>query len=207
MARHPAPDTRDRVLDTAARLFYAKGVRAVGLQEIIDQAGVGKSSVYREFASKDELVVAWLNRSRRGWWQMTEAATAPYDGDPARQLLAIVEAVRDEIETAGFRGCRFLNTAAEFPDPDHPGNREAAEHLEEIHQQLTTLADGAGADDPDALASELLLVIDGMYANASVLGQSGPARRGIALAEELIARRTSGRTDTSPRESISRAGD
>lgn len=117
MARPPAADTRDRVLDTAARLFYAHGIRAVGLQRVIDEAGVGKSSVYREFASKDELVAAWLHRSRDGWWEMTEAAMAPHAGDPARQLLDIVEAVRSEIEDEGFRGCRWRLSAPDTRAP------------------------------------------------------------------------------------------
>src|SRR5262245_62762510 len=115
MARRPAPDTKDRVLDVAARLFYAHGVRAIGLQQVIDETGIGKSSVYRAFPSKDDLVVAWLHRSRKAWWTTTGQATSRFDGDPARQLLAIVESVRDEVAADAFRGCPFHNTSTEFP--------------------------------------------------------------------------------------------
>jgi AcrR family transcriptional regulator len=190
MARRPALDTKDRVLDVAARLFYTHGVRAVGLQQVIDETGIGKSSVYRVFASKDDLVVAWLHRSREAWWTMTAKATSRFDGDPGRQLLAVVESVRDEVGAVGFRGCPFHNTSTEFPDPAHPGNREAAEHVREIRDQLTRLARDAQADDPAALADELLLIIDGMYANAPILGAQGPARIGVALAADRIRRRT-----------------
>jgi AcrR family transcriptional regulator len=190
MARTPAPDTRDRVLDVAARLFYAHGVRAVGLQQVIDETGIGKSSVYRVFASKDDLVVAWLHRSRQAWWTMTAEATSRFNGDPARQLLAIVERVHDEVEADSFRGCPFHNTNTEFPDPAHPGNREAVEHVREIHDQLTRIGRDAQADDPAALADELLLIIDGMYANAPILGARGPARVGVALAADRIRQRT-----------------
>jgi AcrR family transcriptional regulator len=192
VARTPDPQLRERVLDTAARLFYRDGVRAVGLQQVIDEAGVGKSSVYREFASKDDLVAAWLNQSRAAWWERA-AAIAERHTDPARRLLELVSAVYDEIADPGFRGCRFLNTSSEFRDPDHPGHRESAEHLREIREQFVSLARDAGADDPVALADELVLIVDGMYSNGAVLGADGPASRGVAAAAERIAARTGAR--------------
>jgi AcrR family transcriptional regulator len=189
MARTPDPQLRERVLETAARLFYRDGVRAVGLQQVIDEARVGKSSVYREFASKDDLVAAWLHRSRAAWWARA-AVIAERHADPARQLLELVGAVHDEIADPGFRGCRFLNTSSEFRDLDHPGHRESVEHLREIREQFVSLAREAGADDPVALADELALIVDGMYANGAVLGADGPASRGVAAAADRIAART-----------------
>lgn len=150
---------------------------------------MGKSSVYREFATKDELVVAWLHRSRAGWFAATQAAMAHHVGDPARQLLAIVETVQAEIDDDGFRGCRFLNTNTEFPDPAHPAHREAVAHLEDIRQQLAEVARRTEADDAERLADELMLIIDGMYANAGVLGKAGPAQLGLSMAADLIASR------------------
>jgi AcrR family transcriptional regulator len=194
VARTPDPQLRERVLDTAARLFYRDGVRAVGLQQVIDEAGVGKSSVYRQFASKDDLVAAWLNRSRAAWWERA-ARIAERDPDPAHQLLELVGAVYDEIADPGFNGCRFLNTSNEFRDPDHAGHRESVEHLREIHEQFASLARQAGADDPGALADELVLIVDGMYANGAVLGPGGPAGRGVSAAAERIAARTGVRVE------------
>lgn len=182
------------MLDTAARLFYRDGVRAVGLQQVIDEAGVGKSSVYRQFASKDDLVAAWLNRSRAAWWERAARIAERY-ADPARQLLELVGAVYDEIADPGFRGCRFLNTSNEFRDPEHAGHRESAEHLREIREQFASLARQAGADDPVALADELVLIVDGMYANGAVLGAGGPASRGVGAAADRIAARTGVRVE------------
>jgi AcrR family transcriptional regulator len=189
MARTPDPEIRRRVLEAAARLFYRDGVRAVGLQQVIDEAKVGKSSVYREFASKDDLVAAWLKDSRKHWWERANAIAERHPA-PAEQMLALVRAVYDEIADPGFRGCRFLNTSGEFRDPDHPGHRESVGHLRDIHKQFADLAGLAGADDPNVLADELMLIIDGMYANGAVLGAGAPAARGLELAGERIRQPT-----------------
>jgi AcrR family transcriptional regulator len=190
MARQASSDTRDRVLTAAGRLFNGRGVHVVGLQQVIDEAGLGKSSVYREFTSKDELVAAWLHQDRELWWAMTTEVLATHDGRPDRQLLAIVEAVQAQVHDDDYRGCPFHNTHAEFPDPDHPANREATEHVGQIHGQLLELATAAGANDPAALADELMLIIDGMYANSPILGPSGPTRSGVALAAARIREHT-----------------
>ena len=97
MARRQAPGTRERILAVAARLFSRHGVRAVGMQQLVDETGLGKSLVYREFASKDDLVAAWLRDNDQAWVKLADAATAPYEGDPARQLLALVEFVYDSV--------------------------------------------------------------------------------------------------------------
>jgi AcrR family transcriptional regulator len=189
MARPADPEIRRRVLEAAARLFYRHGVRAVGLQQVIDEAKVGKSSVYRQFAGKDDLVAAWLADSRRFWWERAQTIAESHPA-PAEQLLALVRAVHDEVSEPGFRGCRFLNTSGEFRDPDHPGHRESAGHLRDIHTQFADLAERAGADDPHTLADELMIIIDGMYANGAVLGARGPAARGLQLAGERISHHT-----------------
>src|SRR3954462_6656246 len=90
VARRPAPGTRERILKVASELFSRHGVRAVGLQQVVDETGLGKSLLYREFASKDDLVVAWLHEMRAVWWEQTGKVIDRYPGDPARQLLGIV---------------------------------------------------------------------------------------------------------------------
>jgi len=110
MARTPAPGTRKRILDTASRLFGTHGVRAVGMQQMMDESGMGKSLLYREFPSKDDLVTAWLKATDEEWWAQAEEAIRVHEGDPARQLLAMVEFVRDGALIAEFHGCVFYNT-------------------------------------------------------------------------------------------------
>src|SRR3990170_2389957 len=129
MARTPAPDARDRILDNAARLFYAHGVHAVGMQQLIDETQCGKNFVYREFASKDDLVVAWLERCQHEWRVKTDKLARSYAGDPAGQLVAMVRDAADEATEPDFRGCALRNTHAEFADADHPAHRVSVEHL------------------------------------------------------------------------------
>jgi hypothetical protein len=119
-------------------------------------------------------------------WEATGKVMERYPGDPARQLLGIVEMVRDDVSAKSYFGCVYHNTSAEFRDPQHPGHQESVQHAREIRKQLRDLARVAGVDNPHELADQLLLIIDGIYASGSVLGPSGPARTGVQLAAELI---------------------
>src|SRR5262245_27226240 len=112
MARQPAPGARERILDTAARLFSDHGVHAVGQQQVVDECGCGKNLLYREFASKDELVVGYLERSRQTWLEEIERRLAPLAGDPRAQLLAFVQHAAESVATPGYRGCPFQNVHA-----------------------------------------------------------------------------------------------
>jgi AcrR family transcriptional regulator len=186
MARTPAPGTRRRILNAASRLFGEHGVRAVGMQQVIDETGVGKNLLYREFASKDDLVAAWLQESDALWWKQAESVTAPYAGDPVRQILALMEFFHESVGDPDFHGCIYYNTSSEFRDPDHPGRREAVAHLRRLRDWLRDLGAAARADDPEDLADALMLVIGGALSNGEVLGAAGPARVTIATADAII---------------------
>jgi AcrR family transcriptional regulator len=190
MGRRPAADARDRILDTAARLFDAHGVHAVGLQQIIDGCSCGKNLLYREFASKDDLVVAYLRRCVQDWETRVAAAIEPLAGDPAAQLLAIVRATVDKSACTPTRGCPLRNTLAEFPEPDHPAHRLAVEHFDGVRRQLHDLAKHTGARDPGTLADRIMLIIDGLYANGATLGPNGAAAAAVDFAEDVIAAAT-----------------
>ena len=181
MARQPAPGTRDRILDTAARLFTAHGVRAVGMQRIVDECGCGKNLLYREFPSKDALVVAHLARLRETWLAQVEEVTAPLAGDPAAQLVAITELASRQVGAVGYRGCAFRNCFTEFPD--HRVGGFAADHLADVRAHIGDLARQTGAERPDVLADQIWLVIEGMYASAAHPG----GERAGAIAVELVS--------------------
>jgi AcrR family transcriptional regulator len=185
MARSPAPGTRDRILDTAGRLFAEHGVRGVGLQQVVDECGCGKNLLYREFASKDDLVAAYLERNRVDWRERMAAAIATTD-DPVGQLLEIVRSAVGKVAGPDFRGCPFLNTHAEFPDPDHPAHQVAVDQLAEERALLRGIAEQAGAADPGALADRIVLILQGVNANAAVLGADGAATSAVAFADDVI---------------------
>lgn len=192
MARRQAPGTKERILAVASRLFSRHGVRAVGMQQLVDETGLGKSLVYREFAGKDDLVAAWLRDNDQAWVKLADAATAPHEGDPARQLLALVEFVYDSVRADEFYGCIFYNTLSEFRDPSHPGRQAALEHLDRLRRMLRRFGRAAGAADPKGLADSLLLVIGGTLINGVAFGGVGPAEQAIPVAEAIIQRAITG---------------
>lgn len=192
MARQPAPDTRDRILDTAARLFYEHGVRAVGMQQIVEECGCGKSLLYREFASKDDLVVAYLDRFRRDWAVLVADATRTLDGAPAAQLVVLAGLAAAQVDVPGYRGCAFRNCYAEFPADDNPAGRVAAEHLRGMRTQVEALAGRTGAADPDTLARRVWLVLEGLYASAAHPGgiRADDAAAAVAFVAEIVGAAT-----------------
>lgn len=185
MPRKPEPGVRERILGAACRLFQANGVHAVGLQQIIDEAGCGKNVLYREFRTKDELVAAFVERERENWSAGLREVAERVDG-PADQLLALVAMIAENSMAPGFRGCTISNTHAEFPDADHPVNRAATENFVFIRESLFELAQRAGAADPRTLADRLMLILDGLKVNGAAMGRAGAAAAAVTFAEETI---------------------
>ncbi len=185
MARTPAPGTRDRILDSATRLFQQHGARAVGTQQIIDDCGCGKNLLYREFQSKDDLVVAYLERCQREWAEIMDEATRPCTGDPAGQLVALVRAAAHQVADPAYQGCPFRTTHAQFPD-GHPAREITVRHVEDLRDRLIRLGEQARARDPRDLADRLRLIINGIYVDGSVLGPQGATRAAVTLAEQLV---------------------
>jgi AcrR family transcriptional regulator len=187
MARQPAAGVRAHILDTAAGLFDTHGIRAVGMQQIIDTYGCGKNLLYREFPSKDELVVAYLERCRQDSIKTVEKAIEPLAGDPGGQLVAIIRANAEKASCSGARGCPLRSTYAEFPDPDHPAHRVAAEHFADLRAQLQEIAEQTAATDPTALANRIMLILDGAHTNAATFGPAGATSAAVDFAEEVVA--------------------
>jgi AcrR family transcriptional regulator len=182
----PRAEREQRVLDVAADLFYARGVHEVGMDELIRATGFGKATVYRLFATKDELVGAYLRRLASDILAAIDRDVQAHADDPRAALQAILSAVADDIARPTFRGCPFNNASIEFADPAHPARVAAREYRAELLLRLRDLTDRLTSEGGEALASQLALLIDGMYVNAAHLGPRGPAAAGPALADALI---------------------
>ena len=188
--RRPALPRTEReriVLDTAARLFYARGVHEVGMDELVRETGLGKATVYRLYPTKDALVAAYRDRLARQILAEVDGQSATLP--PADALRAILAAVRADISRPGFRGCAFNNASIEYDDPRHPARTAAREYRTALHGRLRTMADRLLPDDPEharTLGGQLAVLVDGAYTNAAHLGPQGPAADGLALAGHLI---------------------
>ena len=174
-----------RVLDAAARLFYGEGIHTVGLQRVIDECGCGKNLLYTHFPSKDDLVAAYLERMRDAWDTTLHRELAPDEGDPAAQLIGVVRAVGRDVGTPGYRGCAFLNAAAEYPDAGHPVHALCAAHVSSIAAVLHKLATDAGLHDPQTVTDRLMLVVNGLRASGAALGTPAVATA-VGLAKDIV---------------------
>jgi AcrR family transcriptional regulator len=178
---------RQRILETASEMFYRDGIRAVGIDAIIARSGVAKMSLYRNFPSKDALVTAWLDNRNAFFWRRWDNAEASRAGEPRGQLEAILDMIAATTSHPKWRGCPFLNTGTEFPEPDHPARAVILANKRTVRARLRALAVAAAARDPDLLAQQLQLLIDGAYAIGQSLGPEGPARTVATAGRALIA--------------------
>jgi AcrR family transcriptional regulator len=182
--REPALDVRDRILGTASTLFYERGVRAVGVDLIVLEAAVAKTSLYRYFPTKDDLIVAFLEREDLEFWAQWDATVQRHAPDPRAELDSLLKWVGERVARPGYRGCPQLNVAAEFADPEHPARVVSAAHKLEQRRRLVAICKRLGAPKPDLLASQLALLIDGAFTSGALLlgDGAGKALRGAGAA-------------------------
>ena len=203
-ARAPEPaapsagkSARERILETASELFFRHGIRAVGIDTIIAQSGVAKMSLYRHFASKDDLVVAYLEWRDQTYWDWWDTVLAQHAGDPRAQLKALIQGIAERISNRSYRGCAFLNTASEFPTPadgsEHPAHAVSMAHKAELRRRLLDLATALEPRDPECLADQFLLLLNGAYATAPLLGAGWPRAALDSALDTLIAAQQDGR--------------
>jgi AcrR family transcriptional regulator len=183
-----AAETRERVLEVAHELFYWRGIRATGVDLIAAEAGVAPSTLYRLFESKDDLVAAYLERADRLYREWFEEAATGGGADPARRILAVFDALREQVQPERCRGCPFLMALTEFPAADNAAHLQAVATKAWVRwrfgQETNALAAANPAEAED-LADQLVLLMEGVYASAQALGADGPAQRARALAERL----------------------
>ncbi len=188
--RRSAAATREHLLTVAGQLFYRDGIRATGVDTVAAQADVAPTTLYRLFASKEDLVAAYVERCSAIYKVRLTAASSPTTGTPRQRILAVFDAFTEEALSDRSRGCPFLLALAEFPDPSSAAHQRAVSHkswLRALFQELVgELEAVVRVSDPDGLADRLALVAEGIYGSVQALGPSGPARQGRACAEALI---------------------
>ena len=178
---------RERILETADDLFYREGIHAVGIDTIIEKSGVAKMSLYRNFASKDDLVAAYLGARSQRYWQWWDSVMAGNSNEPRRQLRDLFEAIAIRARRPGFRGCAFLKAAAEFPEECAGARVVALAYKKELRKRLLKLCSTIGAHQPDVLLSnQLLMLIEGAYSTAGILGKRDAVKATAKAAEALI---------------------
>jgi AcrR family transcriptional regulator len=178
---------RDKVFAVASDLFYRKGIHAVGVEEIVKEAGVAKISLYRNFASKDDLVVAYLDERRTSFLRDWDRMFDRHSDDPKAQLRAIMTYVAKRTSEEGYRGCPFINFSAEFPDPAHRGREIARETMRALRARFLKLAEALGVPEPKRLADGLLLLFEGAYGLSQTLGGGADsAVHQIVWASEML---------------------
>lgn len=164
-------EPRDRLLRTASEVFYAKGIHAVGIEEIVERAQITRSTLYRHFPGKEDLVVAYLQTASLFERGGVEAALTP-DQSPAEAVRAVAQVVVDQISNPAFRGCAFLNAAAEYPDAHHPVHRAILDHRSWFAELARTLFRAVSDERADESAALFVLLRDGAM-TAGCLGDRG----------------------------------
>jgi AcrR family transcriptional regulator len=180
-------DVRNKLLETTEDLIYRNGIHATGMDLLVKTSGVSRKSIYKYFGTKDELVAEVLKRRDERWmdWFRTEVEKAE---SPEARLLHIFSVLGDWFASTGFRGCAFINTAGETGDPTDPVRLVAREHKEKLLDFVREICREYDAADPDALARQFLILIDGAITVAHVLGDFSSANSAKAVARTLLVK-------------------
>jgi AcrR family transcriptional regulator len=181
-------NARDRILEAAYELFSKRGIRAVGTEEVLATAGVAKSTLYRHFPSKEQLVLAFLQRREHLWTrEFVETEARRRGSTPREQLLAIFDVFDDWFHRDDFEGCSFINVLLEMGDLDSPLGKASAAHLEYIRTVVRTLAEEAGVQDSEAFSHSWHILMKGSIVAAGE-GDELAGKRARAMGEDLLDR-------------------
>jgi AcrR family transcriptional regulator len=181
-AKRPSP--RERLLKAADELFYAEGINSVGIDRVLERAGVARASLYSTFGSKDQLIRAYLGRRMEQSQARLRAAVAAHD-DPRERLLSVFGGQAAAFARPGYQGCAFNRASAEA-QPGSAAYEVPRAYRAWLHGFLAGLAAAAGAPEPDLLAGQLHLLYDGAMLAASLDGNTAAAAASLAAAEALL---------------------
>jgi len=178
---------KDHILKVASKLFYEHGIRAVGVDTIVAQSGVVKTTLYDHFPSKDDLINAYLTMHDQVFWQVWDTALLKSPDSPVQQIRDLFDVLDAGLATPEVLGCAFLSAASEFPELTQSSHQLALVHKQKVKMQLQALAQAAGVTQPEELAEQLLLVLNGAFASKRIFGTyEGPVRQLATTANMLL---------------------
>jgi len=141
----------------------------VGVDLVVQEAGIAKTSLYRHFPTKDDLIVAFLEREDVDFWSVWDDVTRRHADDPAAELEAHMRWIGERLSRSNYRGCPQINVAAEFAEPDHPSRQVSRSHMQTLRERLNVLARKLGVADPQLLGGQLALLVNGAFVSAGLL--------------------------------------
>ena len=180
------PNKKDELVSKALEVFYREGFHATGMDKLVVETGVSKTSMYKHFRTKEELILAALELRDRNFREWFLNRVAEMADTPAEQLLAGFDALAEWFEEDNYRGCMFIKACSEFQEADHPIHQQASRHKQILLEHLTGLARAAGAKDPDCLGSQMLLLKEGAIVSSVLINSGAPARDAKAAARVLL---------------------
>jgi AcrR family transcriptional regulator len=178
---------RERILAVASDLFYRHGIKAVGVESIAEAAGTNKMTLYRHFRSKDELVAEYLRSLAQKAAASWDALAARHPDDPRAQLRAWFTEMASHLSSGADRGCALANAAVELPEKDHPARRVIETYKSAQRNRIVELCEAAGLSEPELLADELFLLLEGARVTAQSMGREGLGERLVRMGEAMIA--------------------
>ncbi len=181
---------RERILAAASELFYRHGIRAVGVDAVAEAAETNKMTLYRHFSSKDELVAEYLQRLAEKATASWDRLEANYPGEPSAQLRAWLKDMAAHVASADERGCALANAAVELPEKDHPARRVIEAFKTAQRERLVQLCAAASLAEPEMLADELFLLLEGARVTAQSMGRKGLDDRLVRMGEAMIQAHT-----------------
>jgi AcrR family transcriptional regulator len=181
-------NARQRIVETAERLFYAEGVRSVGIDRIIAEAEVAKMTLYNHFSSKDDLILSVLQYREEKFGGMFEKWMERHVKKGMNRLEAFFAALKDWFDSSGFRGCAFINAAVELADARHAASRFSAEHKERFHEMLKEIITETGGRKAASAAPAIALMVEGAIVTAVMEQTSDPADVAKDAAMTLVSK-------------------
>jgi AcrR family transcriptional regulator len=183
--RTNAVGARERLLEVAGRLFYADGIHAVGVDRVIAEAGVAKATLYAHFSGKEELVAAYLSRRSSEWQAWVDASLPGLAQDSADRVLGLFDLLAERFSAPDYRGCPFINAAAEYPGQGLVAEQISA-HRARVRRLFHRLLDEMAQPDPGGLTETLMVLYDGAMVAAQLDANPRAARYAQSVADRLL---------------------